>query len=82
MSQRFDCSVKTAQDQLLSHTEKVTIKRLKKIAVIILKFEENGFTLHLKDADGMTNRVDPDQMLLASVLSERSVLYVQERKAL
>ena len=35
---------------------------IRKIAEIILKFEQGGFTVMCpKDADGMANNVDPDQ---------------------
>ena len=40
-------------------------KTHKKIAVIILKFEQGGFTIELclcpKEVDRMANNVDPDQ---------------------
>ena len=50
------------------------IQTHKKIAVIILKFERCGFTtvMHPKDADRMTNSVDPEQ-----TAQRRSTLFAQ-----
>ena len=63
------------------HTVKIlNVRTPKKFAVITQKFEQDGFTvrvMHLKDAAGIANSVDPDQTAPLGAVWSGSALLAQ-----
>ena len=66
----FYCRRTTNFKVVRSTVKTVNIRTPQKFAIIILKFEQDGFyqrVMHPKDATGIANSVDPDQTALGAV---------------